>query len=192
MKKLIKIVLVLILLTSVSLQAQTEHHESTEHTTETVHGKNKIAFFTGFTHVSSAFYEHETHEESTGKWVPTIGIEYSYKLNEKFTVGAIIDLEMDNYLIKLEDENEKELERENVFVATVVGLYKITDYLGVYIGPGIETEFSESSKNFFVIKSGIEYEIEITNNWEITPSLSYDWKNEYSTFSYGFSIGKRF
>ena len=192
MKNVIKITIGLILLVNMSLTAQNEHHEPTHHSNESSHGKNKIALFTGFTHVSSAFYEHETHEESTGKWIPTLGIDYAYSLNKKFTVGAIIDLEFDNYLIKLDNESEKELERANVLVATIIGMYKITDYLGVYIGPGIETEFSKSTKNFFVLKTGVEYEIEISNNWEITPSLSFDWKNEYSAVAYGFSIGKRF
>lgn len=192
MKNVIKITFGFILLVNMSVQAQDGHHEPEHHSTETSHGRNKIALFTGFTHVSSAFYEHETHEESTGKWVPTVGIDYTYSLNKRFVVGAIIDMEFDNYLIKIDNENEKELERANVMVANVIGMYKITDCFGFYIGPGIETEFGKNSKNLFVLKMGLEYEIEITNGWEITPSLSFDWKGEYNAFSYGFSIGKRF
>lgn len=192
MKNVIKITIGLILFVNMSLIGQNEHQEPTHHSTESSHGKNKIAIFTGFTHVSSAFYEHETHEESTGKWVPTIGIDYTYKLNKRFVVGAIIDMEFDNYLIKIEDEGEKELERANVMVANIIGMYKFTEEFGFYIGPGIETEFGKKSKNFFVLKMGLEYEIEITNGWEISPAISFDWKNEYNAFSYGFSIGKRF
>lgn len=192
MKKVFTITIGFVLFINVALIAQNEHHEPTQHSTETSHGKNKISIFTGFTHVSSAFYEHETHEESTGKWIPTIGIDYTYHLNKKFLIGAIIDLEFDNYLIKLDNEDEKELERANVIVANIIGMYKLTEELGFYIGPGIETEFGKNSKNFFVLKMGLEYEIEITNGWEITPSFIYDWKHEYSAFSYGFSIGKRF
>ncbi|WP_298366805.1 hypothetical protein [uncultured Lutibacter sp.] len=188
MKNSIKILVSLLILVNFTLTAQ-NHHE-TAHIETTHHGKHKIALFTGFTHVSSAFYEHETHEESIGKWVPTIGVDYFYSLNDKWSIGTIIDIEFDNYLIKLENESEEE--RTNVLVSSIVGKYNLNNKLGVFIGPGVETEFSESTKNFFVVKLGVEYEIEIANNWEISPSLMYDWKEEYKTFSYGFSIGKRF
>lgn len=190
MKNIMKLLTALLMLFSISLKAQNEHQDATPHSAEKEGGKHKIAIFTGFTHVSSAFYEHETHEESTGKWVPTIGIEYFYDLSEKFMVGAIIDMEFDNYMIKIHDESE--IERANVFVTSLIGVYKITNHFGVFLGPGIETEFSQNSKNFFVLKVGAAYEIDISNGWEISPSISYDWKNEYATFSYGFGIGKRF
>ncbi len=172
-----------------TLSAQ-EHHAVTEEVHEATHGKHKLAVYTGFTHVSSAFYEHETHEESTGKWVPTLGLDYFYSLNGKWSLGALVDMEFDNYMIRLEDESEEE--RLNVSIASVVAKYNITHRLGVFVGPGIETEFSESTKNFAVIKVGVEYEIEIANGWEIAPSFMYDWKEEYQSFAYGFSIGKRF
>lgn len=189
MKKVFKISICFVFFVNLTLVAQNEHDESTHHRSSE-HGKNKLALFTGFTHVSAAFYEHETNEESTGKWVPTIGVDYIRSISKKFLIGAIVDMEFDNYIIEL--NNEKEEERLNVLVATVIGVYKITDHFGVFIGPGIETEFSKSGKNFFVVKAGLEYEIEITNHWEITPSITYDWKNDYNSFSYGFSIGKWF
>ncbi|SDW92277.1 hypothetical protein SAMN05444411_102470 [Lutibacter oricola] len=184
-----KISLLFAMIASISINAQ-KHHEEPKHTKTKEHGKHKLAFFTGFTHVSSAFYEHETHEESTGKWVPTIGLDYFYSLNKKWSIGTINDIEFDNYIIKL--DNEEEEERVNVLISSVVAKYNINHQLGVFIGPGVEVEFSESTKNFFVVKAGVEYEIEISNGWEIAPSLMYDWKEEYKTFSYGFSIGKRF
>ena len=176
------------MLVSIAITGQ-EHHATNNHLHEE-HGKHKLAFYTGFTHISSAFYEHETHEESTGKWVPTIGVDYFYSLDKKWSLGAIVDMEIDNYMIKL--DNTKEEERLNVLIATAVAKYNLNHNLGIILGPGIELEFSESTKNFFVVKAGVEYEIEIANGWEIAPSFMYDWKEEYKSFSYGFSIGKRF
>lgn len=176
------------MLVSITMAGQ-EHHQEKHHATNE-HGKHKLAFYTGFTHITSAFYEHETHEESTGKWVPTIGIDYFYSLNNKWSLGSIVDMEIDNYMVKL--DNKQEEERLNVLIATAVAKYNINHHLGVILGPGIEIEFSESTKNFFVVKAGVEYEIEIANGWEIAPSFMYDWKEEYKSFSYGFSLGKRF
>lgn len=190
MNKITKITLFFVMLVTITISAQ-EHHQKIKHNSSSnEHGKHKLAIFTGFTHVSSAFYEHETHEESIGKWVATVGIDYMYSFNKKWSIGAIVDMEFDNYMIKLDDEKEEE--RLNVVITSIVAKYNLTHHIGVFIGPGIETEFSESTKNFFVMKVGAEYEIEISNGWEISPSLMYDWKEEYKTFSYGFSIGKRF
>ncbi len=180
--------LAVVLLAAFGAKAQEHEHETQEHVAE--HGKHKLAIYTGFTHVEGAFYEHETHEESTGKWIPTLGVDYFYSLNHKWELGLMVDMEFDNYMIRLEDETEEE--RLNVLVSSIVGKYKITHHLSVFAGPGIETEFSESTKTFFVAKLGAEYEIEIAKGWEIAPSIMYDWKEEYQSFAYGFSIGKRF
>lgn len=184
MKKLILLFIASVLISPLVA----EEHKNEIHESEL--GKHKLAVYTGFTHISAAFYEHETHEQSTGKWAPTIGLDYFYSLNHKWDVGFIGDMEFDNYVIRLEDESEEE--RLNVIIASVVAKYKFNHHLGVFLGPGVELEFSESTKNFFVVKFGAEYEIEIADGWEIAPSIMYDWKQQYQSFAYGFSIGKRF
>lgn len=182
-----KLLFVLIAAVFTSLLFAEEHGQEV-HKTEA--GKHLLAVYTGFTHISSAYYEHETHEQSTGKWVPTIGIDYYYALGGKWNIGFIGDMEFDNYIIRLEDGTEEE--RLNVMVASVVAKYNVNHHLGFIAGPGVEMEFSESTKKFFVVKIGVEYAIEIAKGWEIAPSVVYDWKQEYQTFAYGFSIGKSF
>lgn len=184
-----KLFLILIAAVFVSALFAEEHHQEINHTKPEKH-KQLLAIYTGFTHISSAFYEHETHEQSTGKWVPTIGIDYFYSLTNKWSVGFVGDMEFDNYIIRLEDGTEEE--RLNVVIASLVAGYKVNHHLGLFGGPGIEMEFSESTKNFFVVKVGVEYEIDIAKGWEIAPNIMYDWKQEYQTFAYGFSIGKKF
>ncbi len=156
------------------------------------HGKHKVALFAGFTHVSAAYYEDETHLESTGKWVPTLGLEYYYTLSKTFDIGLVADMEFDEYYIRTSEEEE--LERNNVSVAALVLRYKPIHSLGIFVGPGIETEFfgTEDATSFKVLKAGIDYEIEISKGWELTPVFSYDFKEEYSAYSFGLSIGKRF
>ncbi|MCU4163948.1 hypothetical protein [Carboxylicivirga caseinilyticus] len=193
MKKILVFGLALL---SMNIFAQHEEHETStkdgHHQSEEVHhGKHKLAFYSGFTHVPSAFYEHETHEQSTGKWVPTIGLDYYYTLNKKWDLGFIGDAELDQYYIRTSEEDE--LERANVIVLAAVTKFKATKRIGIFAGPGFETEFKkEESKSFFVFKAGIEYEVEIENGWELTPVFSYDFKEEYSSYAFGISIGKRF
>lgn len=195
---------------AIALVAQAQHHaEEASHTEESHavvhhsddahtdhgheivhHGKHKLALYGGFTHIDAAFYEHETQEQSTGKWVPTLGIDYFYALNDKFDVGFIGDIELDGYYIKHEDSND--LERNNVLVLTPVGKYKATHALGFVLGGGVEIEFSSHVKYLAVIKAAIEYEVPISNGWEFAPSVAYDYKKEYSTLAFGMSFGKRF
>lgn len=166
-------------------------HEHDSEIHETNHGKHKISLYTGFTHVSAAFYEHETHEQSTGKWIPTIGIDYYYTLNTKWDLGFIGDVEIDEYYIRTNEHNE--LERNNIMVLSLVGKYKPIKRLGIFAGPGYETEYKRRhTKSFFVAKIGVEYEVEIENGWELTPVLSYDLKEEYSSYALGITLGKRF
>lgn len=192
MKKRIFTITLLILATLFSCDITAQESHSDEHSAG--HGKNKISIFTGFTHIPDAFYSHETHEESTGKWVPTLGVDYWYTSSDRFDFGAIVDIELDQYFINVEEEHEtiKELERNNVVIVAAVAKYKPCHRLGIFAGPGVEFEFAEETKEFFVLKAGVEYEVEISHGWEITPSLSFDFKEEYSAYSYGFSIGKRF
>ncbi|MBR8537870.1 hypothetical protein KDU71_20025 [Carboxylicivirga sediminis] len=191
MKQLLIVALALL---SVNAMAQHDHHAGHEthssHETSS-HGKHKLSLYTGFTHIPSAFYEHETHEESTGKWVPTIGVDYYYSLNNKWALGLIGDVELDQYYITT--SNHDELERNNVVVVSAVGKYKPTHRIGILAGPGVEWEFkNHDTETFFVLKTGIEYEVEIENGWELTPMFTYDFKEEYSAYSFGITIGKRF
>nr|WP_321453655.1 hypothetical protein [uncultured Carboxylicivirga sp.] len=188
----------IIALTFLSINAMAQHNEHpiaehTEHhqTEEAHHGKHKLSFYYGFTHVPSAFYEHETHIESTGKWVPTLGLDYYYTLNKRWDIGLIGDAELDQYYIRTSEEEE--LERANVIVLSAVAKYKATKRIGIIAGPGFETEFKkDESKSFFVFKAGIEYEVEIEKGWELAPVFSYDFKEEYSSYAFGVTIGKRF
>ncbi|MBS2213491.1 hypothetical protein KEM09_18925 [Carboxylicivirga mesophila] len=189
-----QLLIVAVALLSINAMAQHEHHAGHEthssHETSS-HGKHKLSLYTGFTHIPSAFYEHETHEESTGKWVPTIGVDYYYSLNNKWALGLIGDVELDQYYITT--SNHDELERNNVVVVSAVGKYKPTHRIGILAGPGVEWEFKKhDTETFFVLKTGIEYEVEIENGWELTPMFTYDFKEEYSAYSFGITIGKRF
>lgn len=182
--------LVVFLVFSSTIMIAEEHLEHSESAQHDMSAKHRLAVYTGFTHIPNAFYEHETHEQSSGKWVPTIGVDYFRKLNKRWELGCMIDMEFDNYIVKLKDESE--VERLNVLVAAIVAKYSFYKRCSILAGPGYEGEFSTSNKNFIVAKVGIEYEAHIGNGWDFSPSIIFDFKQEYSTYAYGFAIGKRF
>ncbi len=168
-----------------------DHEQLNKAQHENHHGKHSLSLFYGFTHVPSAFYEHETHEESTGKWVPTVGVDYGYLFNKKWGLLVMADVELDEYYIKTSDHEE--LERNNVVILAATGRYMLTKRLGLFAGPGYEWEFkNHHSESFFVFKAGIAYDVEIENGWEMAPVFSYDFKEQYSSYAFGLTVGKRF
>jgi hypothetical protein len=68
--------------------------------------------------------------------------------------------------------------------------FKPVEYWTVFVGGGIELEEKES---FGLIRIGLERNIEISDQWEIPLSLTYDAKiNVYDTWSLGIGIARRF
>ena len=60
----------------------------------------------------------------------------------------------------------------------------------VLAGPGIELEKEE---NFYVVRTGLEYELELGSHWDVSPTIFYDSRiDAYDTFSIGIGIGKHF
>ena len=56
---------------------------------------------------------------------------------------------------------------------------------------GFGREFDRHEK-FWVIRFGIEYEFEIKNGWDLSPTLVYDIKESvYDSWSIGLAVGKR-
>lgn len=193
MIKNVALLLLCVVMGTQGLFAQEGHHE--EETTE--HGRHTLALYTGFTHNAGSYFSHETKEKSTGRWVPTIGLDYFYNLSKKLDVGVMADLELEEYYVDGE-HNEREYERTNALALIAVGKYEFTESFGIIFGSGVEFEFKKDieTETLWVSKLGIEYEVHINNGWAIAPSIIYDYKYSedlsFSAFSYGFSIGKRF
>lgn len=121
--------------------------------------------------------------------IPSIGLDLEYWFSHKYGVGLHNDLELLNYEIE-KPSHELEVEREYPIVITLDGLAKVYKDLVVVFGAGIEFE---KSKNLFIVRTGLEYEIEFGHHWDLAPTFFYDYrKNEFGTWSMGIGIGKRF
>lgn len=145
--------------------------------------RNSLAFVFGYTHIPEATKDGKVEE---AVFVATIGLDYFYSLNEKWSVGVVFDTELGKYEVDYEDD---EISREIAVVLGALVGYEVIPGWGVLAGPGIELE---QNKNLFVLRFGTEYTFELGNDWGLFPSFTYDLKKEYSAYALGVGLKKRF
>jgi len=176
MKKIISLLLIIVTFVNKAY--------SQENGAETNKDNNhKVALVFGYTHIPSAF---EAGESNNAVFVPTIGVDYSFQFSDKWRVGAVLDLELGDYLV---DFDRRDLSRERALVTGLIMGYEFTSNWSFLLGPGIEFEKNE---NLFILRSSLEYEFEFDKNWGIFPSVNYDFKEEYSSWSINLGISKSF
>lgn len=168
----------------INLSAQhTESNEHSNHEEQEHHKKYKVAFTLGATHIPAAF--EEGHEEDE-VFVPTIGLDFFYYINHKWNVSFVADLELSDYIV---DFNREDLKREKALILALHAGYEVAPHWGVMVGGGIEIE---SHKNLAVLRIGTEYEIPLGNDWDISPAIFFDFKEDFNTYSLAIGIGKKF
>ena len=190
-KPIISIVIFAILFCSWGLQGQEEHKEESneqehsEHSDEHFH-HNSITFLISHTFLSTGIKEGER------SWivVPSLGLNYNYRFNHKWSLGWHNDLIIESFVV--EDNREEggaTLERELPLATMLVGTYKVTEGWGFALGGGIEIEPNE---NFGVIRVGTEYGIEIPERrLEVTIGLNYDILiDAYNSFNVGIGLSR--
>ena len=194
--------LVMLVLCTFSINVFAQHTEESHEETHEAHGKNHLAFYTGFTHIPSAFYEDKTEMKSGSQWVPTLGADYFRTMCNKFSLGLMLDAELNDFYA--EEHAEEALEetssnstlshfKNNALVIALVGKYKLWNEFSLMLGTGAEMEFeSEGVKTFGLGRIGIEYEVEINKGWALAPSFIADLKKENSTVALGLAIEKSF
>ncbi len=175
--KLFRIVFLICLLTITSGLAQEKSEESDQEK------RHSLAFVFGYTHIPEATKDGKTEEEV---FVPTIGLDYFYEFREKWFVGGVLDIELSKYEVDFEGE---EISREIAIIFGAMIGHDILPNWAVLVGPGIEFE---RDKNLLVFRFTTEYNIYIGNNWALSPTFSFDFKKEYSSYALGIGLKKRF
>jgi len=176
-----KLFLLFILASCIELSAQEESENKHSENKHSEH-KHLVASSIGYTYIPKA----GTLESNKAKgfFVPSIGLDYFYLLNEKWEIGVMADLELDHYLII-----NKELERENALITVVIGQYKPVPQWSFLAGGGAEFEHHE---NLALFRVGIARYFYLNNNWILGVPLIFDYKKGYDTWSLAIAIGKEF
>ncbi len=137
-----------------------EHEGAGEHSEE--HRKHALGLFVGVTR------EHSENLE-------TFGIEYSYRVNEKWSVGGVVE----------------RADRDKHSTLLIVFAH-YWPYKGLYLGPGLGTK-DPGDERENTVRGTIGYEFEVGKGWGISPQVNIDWIENHPTEEvFGIVIAKRF
>jgi len=143
--------------------------------------RHKLALAVGYTHIPEGVDEAQGDK---GVWVPALGLDYYYRLNEKWKIGLAADIEFGEYLIV-----DRDLNRHNAFILVALAGYELVPFWAVFAGGGIELE---DHKNLGVLRLGTEYEFMFQRDWLIAPGLLADFKWEFTSWSVYVAGGRVF
>ena len=119
--------------------------------------------------------------------VPTFGFNYDYLIGAKWGLGLHTDILLQQYKVEKHGSDE-EIIRENPVALVGMVLFKPHHRWTLMAGYGVEVEKHES---FQIIRTGVEYGIELPKHWELGFSLEFDYKiKTYSSLMFGVAFSK--
>lgn len=126
----------------------------------------------------------------------SLGVNYELWFNKHWAVGLHNDITMQSFNVKRKD-NDEIIAREFPILSTITAIYKPGKHWNFFAGPGREfvfkNSFGEKNESFNVIKTGIEYGVELPKTWEVGFGFEYDVKiNGYNTWLIGIGVSKNF
>lgn len=166
---------------SVAQHHKKEHKEHSEHVFKNQR-KNILMLSFGYTYVPKGSSLH--HHESDGVFVPSIGLDYKRRLSEKWALSVFTDWELDHYLLI-----NKEYSRDRAFIAVLGASYEIAEGTGLFAGVGKEFE---KHQDLMVVRVGLEHGFDLGKHWVVVPSVFYDWKEHYDTYSFSLGLSYKF
>ncbi len=128
--------------------------------------------------------------EGSIKWLtmPSFALDYNYSFSKKWSVGLHNDIILENFRVELFDKEV--IEREKPIASVITTGFKPEKHFTYQLGLG--AEFSKE-ENLALIRVGVEYGLEIINDWEFIANLVYDLKwNAYDSFGLSVGISKSF
>lgn len=135
--------------------------------------------------------------EGNKRWLglPSWGLDYNYNFHPRWAIGLHTDLILEEFIVErhLQGGEESEvIERSFPIAPALMATYRFGKRrrFGLMFGPGVEFA---SGETFFLTRLGLEYGVELPEEWEIFGSFNYDIKwSAYDSFVFGLGIGKAF
>jgi len=126
--------------------------------------------------------------KKTFLFLPSWGLDYDYRLNEKWSIGLHTDFIIENF--EYEGPDEIIRERSTPLAVVISGGYKITEHFTAILGAGAELAKEE---NLGVVRVGVDYSWEVGKNWEVAVNYMIDFKiDAYNTGVFGVGIARSF
>lgn len=162
-----------------------------------------------FISLYSFVFSQETEEESFEKWriaiatinshipaqksddqivIPAWGLEFEYRINEKWAIMSNVEFELLSYVVI--KENETLLEREFPFILSLLISRELSERWIFSTGYGREIEPNES---FNLLVFNMNYRIPLPDAWDISPGVTYNTRfGGFDTYSFNIAFGKSF
>lgn len=170
--KLILILVILLFSLTVFCQDQTENqHDYFQH--------HHLALMVGVE--SSKSYTNTTNTAERLN-VPTLGLNYTYWLDDGLGFGIKSILGLADYQVKSSDTCL--IDRSYPLSASAQMIFNPAIGLLFFIGPGIEIE---KHKSFFILDVGLGYRLKIWKQFDIKPEVYYCFK-QAAIGSYGINL----
>lgn len=151
---------------------------------ETFKPHHSISILLGHTHLR------EGEVDGEKKWLalPSFGLDYNYQFSEKWSIGLHNDMVIENF--KVENTENEIIERTRPIASLLMAGYKPGKHFTYQAGLG--GEFAKE-ENLFVSRIGVEYGLELPDEWEFLVNGIYDIKwNTYDSFGLSLGVAKKF
>jgi hypothetical protein len=151
-------------------------HEAAEHTEHEFH-RHHVSVFVGVTdgEVESAVVGAESEGGAVeDEQAFTLGLDYEYRLNRRWGVGALIDYAGKDF---------------RSWVAGIPLVLHPRDGWKLLVAPGIEDRETEDSE--FLVRAGVLYDFEV-GRFTVTPALQVDFVDDDEILVYGVNLGRGF
>lgn len=158
---LLLLVTAALLMLSAGLAANEDAHDEA-HEVEEIHHKHSLGIFGGIT-------------VEDGENLSTWGVEYTYRINKRWSVGGVIE----------------RADREADSTLGIIFAHYFP-YKGLYIGGGVgRKDPGDARENTF--RASIGYEFELEGGWALNPQINVDFiENHDEEKVYGIAFGKQF
>lgn len=158
-----------------------------EHHSNDFNPHHSIGFILSHTQISQGI---QANGEKKWLSLPSWGINYNYKFNQKWAVGLHNDIVVEDFVVEqhLKSSGGEVLERSYPIASAVIISYKPGTSLSYLFGVGGEFAHSE---NLLLVRIGIEYSYHLTGKWELNANITNDLKiNAYNSWALGVGISR--
>jgi len=174
----LKISLFLLFLVPVTVFAQEIEENELEY-------HHEIGIITGDAHIST-----DEVNNNRRNLLPSWGLFYNYKFNEKWGIGLHADIILEEFEVERGDNSEEFIERKYPVAPAIMGLFKPTEHSTFMLGMGLEFSPEET---LTLIRVEYEWSTPMGEKWEFIVPLSVDFRfDAYDVWNLGFGVVRLF
>jgi hypothetical protein len=181
MKKKNSIYYLVVILLFLSMQTRAQD------TTDSRKGKHQV-----FLMISNSHIMQSVDADGNEQWivVPSWGFDYNYWIASHWAAGLHMSMMLENFVVKDKGDGGNAINRTRPIAVVAACVFKPKKHSSFIAGIGEEFAPEE---DLVMVRAGYEYGFEITDDWGLNASATYDFKlNTYDTWAIGLSVSHFF